>query len=61
MISGGTILVMIPVLMMKTNVETRMAMILIDAVYTARGLHTVCTAPTVSTADGAASAHDRNR
>lgn len=59
---GSTILGMMPVLMMTTYVpETRMVMTLTDAAYTVSGPHTVCTAPTVTTADEAASAPDHNR
>lgn len=62
MISGGTILVMMPVLMMITGVvEKCTAMILTDAVSTASGQHAVCRALIATTADGAVSAHDHNR
>lgn len=62
MISGGTILVMMPVLMMITGVvEKCTSMILTDAVSTASGQHAVCTALKATTADGAVSAHDHNR
>lgn len=60
MISGGTILAMMPVLMKITgDVET--ATTLTDAASTASSRHTACTAPTATTADEAASAHDHNR
>lgn len=60
MISGGTILAMMPVLMKITgDVET--ATTLTDAASTVSGRHTACTAPTATTADEAASAHDHNR
>lgn len=62
MTSGGSILVMMPVLMMKiVAVGTCMVTTLTDAAYTASSRHTAFTAPTVTTADGAASAHDHNR
>lgn len=62
MTRGSTTQGMIPVLMTTTHVpETRMVMTLTDAAYTVSGPHTVCTAPTVTTADGAALAHDHNR
>ena len=62
MTSGGIILVMIPVLTMKiVAVETHMVMTSTGAAYTVSSQHTVRIAPRVTTADGAASAHDPNR
>lgn len=62
MTSGGTILVMIPVLMMITfDVEKCTAMTLTDAASTVSSQHIACTALTATTADEAASAHGHNR
>lgn len=62
MTSGGTILVMIPVLMMITiDVETCMATTLTDAASTASSRHTACTALTATTAGEAASARGHSR
>lgn len=61
-ISGGTILVMMPVLMMIIGVvETCMLMILTDAVSTVSSQHTACTALIATTADEAALAQGHNR
>lgn len=62
MISGSTILVMMPVLMMITvDVGKCTAMNLTGAASTASSRHTACTAPTATTADEAASAHGHSR
>lgn len=62
MISGGTILVMMPVLMMITGVVEKCTVtILTDAASTASSQHAVCTALIATIADEAASAHDHNR
>lgn len=60
--SGSTILVTMPALMRTTVVrEMLMVMTLTGAVSTVNSQSTAYTAPTVTTADGVASAHDRNR
>lgn len=60
--SGGTILVTMPVLMMNIGgVEKCMVMTLTVAASTVSSQPTVCTAPTATTADEAASALGRNR
>ncbi len=62
MISGGTILDMMPVLMMITAAVAKCtAMTLTDAASTASSRRTVCTALTATTAGVAASAHGHNR
>lgn len=62
MISGGTILVMMPVLMMiSVDVERRTVMTLTDAVSTVSSRRIVCTALRATTAGEAASAHGHNR
>lgn len=62
MTSGGTILVMMPVLMMiAVDVEKCMEMSLTDAVSTASSRHTAYTAPIATTADEAALAQGHNR
>lgn len=57
-ISGGTILAMMPVLMMNVDVKKFTEMSLTDAASTASSLRT---APAVTTADEAASARSLNR
>lgn len=62
MTNGGTILVMMPVLMMTTvDVEKCTAMILTDAAFTVSSRRTACTVPIVTTAGKAASALVRSR
>lgn len=62
MISGGTILVMMPVLMMITGVvEKCTATSLTGAASTVSSRHAVCTALRATIADEAASAHGHNR
>lgn len=61
-ISGSTILVMMEVLMMTTDVAGKCAMTtLTGAVFIVSSPRTACTALTATTADEAASAHDHNR